>query len=301
MPRQPKDPENSLTRLRAALSSEHSKMTRKLFAKRYGFSLDSITAIERGTYRLTREMAQRIEAATGVSVGSLILNSTPLRAWNGSVFSSETRPPSGQVSEQDRKKARFLLETGFDASARSNKKRDRSAEFLIMFEEWLGRAMAELDCEEVFWDRFFFSWTEFAPDQALIARFNPNVFALQRTGKQDHKKTDQYIQRLRSREERLEEAKLETLCSMLSPKNAEFLRKYLRYLRRPIPRWPDADEKRGMELHGEAYQRLAKAKGLSAEDMAVEDALLAEALNRLSRMPEVNTDSKRSPKNNASN
>jgi hypothetical protein len=195
MPRSPKYPDNPVTRLRAALSTETFKLTRVLFAKRCGLSLDSLTAVERGKYRLSREMAQRLEFATGVSAASLILNSKPLMAWNGTVFNAETTPPSGALTDKDIRRARYLLDSALQAAGAT--KCNRARQFVIMFEEWLARAVVDLDCGEPFWERIFKGrWI--SPDESLIHRFNPNVVAIQRTGKQlEPAKMEPYLKYIR--------------------------------------------------------------------------------------------------------
>src|SRR6476646_1724841 len=108
MPRNAKNPNNPITRLREALSTPNSTVTRKLFCERYGFPLDSITALERGSYRLNRETAQRIASATGVSFRSLLLNQEPLRAWDNSLVTPATKPPSVPLREKEVEKMRFF-------------------------------------------------------------------------------------------------------------------------------------------------------------------------------------------------
>jgi hypothetical protein len=278
-----------VTRLRAALSTETFKLTRELFAKRYGFSLNSIRAIERGKYRLSREMAQRIELATGVSAASLLLNKGPLEAWDGTAFTKETGPPSRPIGDEDIRDAIFLLESALAASGLSSKKAapDRSREFIIMFQEWLSVAVTDLDCGEAFWDRLFFSWTKFSPGQALIHRFNPNVVALQRTGKQlprESKKLNDFVSRIRSREKQIDQAKREVLYSMLNKKEAECLRYGEQQFRVP-PRLGN------IELEEKARRRFARGKGLSDDlilnGAAINEALLDAALNRLNGTPTV--------------
>jgi transcriptional regulator with XRE-family HTH domain len=171
VPRKPADPNNPITRLRAALSRPDLTVTRRILAERCGLPLPSITELERGTYRLNRETAQRIAAATGVASGSLLRNEKPLRAWNGSTVNSNTEPPNGSAGDKAIARAVFLLQTAINCAKEAAPDRDRSKLFLIMFEEWLADAVIKLRVDGPFLKPFFESW----PDEALVQRFRPTI------------------------------------------------------------------------------------------------------------------------------
>jgi plasmid maintenance system antidote protein VapI len=173
MPRKAKNPQNVVTRLREALSTPNHTVTRELFCKRYGFSPDSIRALERGTYRLTPEMAQRIAAVTGVATASLILDQNPLRAWDGSVFGPDSRPPKGSADNHEIEEAAFFLRAAIQATTQVSSRRDHSRQFLLMFSSWLVGAMAELASEEQFWRALFGSWSDYQPNEGTLQRFTP--------------------------------------------------------------------------------------------------------------------------------
>jgi DNA-binding XRE family transcriptional regulator len=92
MPRAPKNPNNPITRLRRQLSSPSQPFTRQMFADRYGFSVETLKAVETGRYRLTVEFAIKISVAVGVSASCLLANGDPLVDWHGNPITSETKP-----------------------------------------------------------------------------------------------------------------------------------------------------------------------------------------------------------------
>lgn len=244
MPRPPKDPSNPLTRLREALSTPNYTVTRKAFCERYGFPFDSVTALERGTYKLTREMAQRVASAVGVTSGSLLLNQQPLRAWDGSPVSPSTQPPAMPVSESDLQDMRFFLAAAIKASGRSvvrGKEKDRSTEFFIMFKEWLMSAMHDLGAEKRFWNSLCFSWLEFQPDERTILQFNPNVLHLSRTGSQlpvGSESLKTYFALWNKRRALFEQAKIDVQCEALPKARAAKLRPFLEKVSRLKPNHP---------------------------------------------------------------
>lgn len=243
-------------------------MTRRMFAERYGFSFDSITAIEQGKYRITREMAQRLSKATGVSSASLLMNQNPLRAWDGSIFNNKTGKPRNPVDEEGVSRMRFLLDSAVKASRQAKvrtRHADRSAEFEIMFQEWLARAMGDLDTEEPFWHLIFESWIDFEPTEKTLHQFNPNVIALSRTGKQlpvRSEKLKTYQRLWNSRSERIDTAKAEIVCEKL-PKTSVTARQYVtdQSHDRPTGLAPEQVEPTLAQI-GKAYELLAREHGV---------------------------------------
>jgi transcriptional regulator with XRE-family HTH domain len=87
MGRLSKNPENPITRLRAALSTPIRQMTRADLAKKAGIPEPSLKDIETGKYKLTDDVAMRIAFATGVAPRSLLNGADPLLDFQGQPFS----------------------------------------------------------------------------------------------------------------------------------------------------------------------------------------------------------------------
>jgi hypothetical protein len=92
MSRKIRYPNNPLVRLRAELSANGQKMTRRMFAERYGFSVDSLKAIETGKYKINN-IAHELCKKIGIEVNSLTSNARVFKSWDGSTFSIMTLPP----------------------------------------------------------------------------------------------------------------------------------------------------------------------------------------------------------------
>jgi hypothetical protein len=305
VPRRPKDPNNVITRLREALSSPTFSVTRECFCARYGFSLDSITALERGTYRLTREMAQRIALATGVSSASLLLNSAspllnrhrqPLLDWDNKPVTSETKPPARPVSEKEIQDMRFFLKAAIEAAKQSKVRgrlKDRSTEFSIMLREWIQRTIRDLGAEESFWKLLFGSWREFNPDERTVHLFNPNVH--QRDGHSRSRKRQRlsgiraqllhgpetrgiYIELWNSRNRLIEAAKTDILCEVLPKKDAVKLRRW--FEERGTQKSKGTAVEEGIRLESCALTQLAKNNGVNYDASGEPSTVLA-LVNRL--------------------
>jgi hypothetical protein len=249
-------------------------MTRKRFCEKYGFPLDSITALERGKYSLNREMAQRIASATGVSFGSLLLNQTPLLDWNNSPVTPATRPPSTPLSEKEAQDMRFFLKAATEATKQSKARRgriDRSTEFGIMFREWIMRAVHDLGAEEPFWGLLFGSWTEFEPDEKTLHQFNPNVLHLSRTSSQlpsGSQSMSAYRDMWSKRNDQLQSAEKDVVCEALPKKDRAKLREYLDEQDQPNSRRTTRTPKQVEELlalHQAAHFKLAEKHGMKYE------------------------------------
>jgi hypothetical protein len=288
MPRLPKNPDHPLTRLRKILSTPTFTVTRRHFAEHYGFSLDSVTAIERGIYRLGMPMARRIQESTGVSAGSLILGEDPLRAWDGSTFTAETRPPKGTLDEAGRKNLVILITKALSASESAKYNEDRSAEFYVMFLQWLETAMRDIRAEESFWKRLFESWLELEPDDTMRHLLFPTLME----GGEERKPTqirraDAFLTAYQDRVNRIEAQRIEILVEQLEsePRRKE-LRSYLswRSFKKGPTQYLDPKKvERALELERTALDRFAESKNIprDAEHGWCDAELEVEAMIRL--------------------
>jgi DNA-binding XRE family transcriptional regulator len=150
MPRRPKDPNNPITKLRRQLSSTNQPLTRQMFAKRYGFSAETLKALETGRYKLSHGVAVKIAVAVGVDVDSLLKNQDPLLDWNGNPITPETKPALRELNLNANSRLDYLINAAFNA-ARKHPKGDRSPLFVLLFDYWLADTMAELDLIREFW------------------------------------------------------------------------------------------------------------------------------------------------------
>jgi hypothetical protein len=211
------------------LSTPTLTVTRRRFSERYGFSLDSVTAIERGTYRLGMPMARRIQQLTGVSAGSLIRGDDPLCAWDGSMFTAETRPPKGALDEAGRKNLVILITKALLASKSAKYNVDRSAEFYVMFLQWLEKAMRDVGAEKSFWKRLFESWLELEPDDTLRHHLFPTLLERGEERKPPlTRRADAFRKAYQDRVNRIDAQRIEILVEQLeSEPRRQQLRSYL--------------------------------------------------------------------------
>jgi plasmid maintenance system antidote protein VapI len=265
VPRHPKDPTNPITRLRKALSTPQFDVTRKIFAERYRLPLDSITALERGTYRLNNEMAVRISSATGVSFTSLFLNQEPLRDWKGRVVTPETGPPSKPLDESHIESAKLFLGAAIEATRHAKGRattRDRSAEFYGMFLAFLSRAVHELDVDE--------------PFRKLL----PKISA-----KSSDENSKSAVSLLRKKQ--IKEAEIDVLGETLPAKDADRLKRFLTDQESPESKrlsHTPAEVERLIGLQRRAYSRLAKKHAIKYDEMnwkPVEELIHRLALEKL--------------------
>jgi hypothetical protein len=154
MPRKPKDPNNPITRLRRQLSSLNQPFTRQMFADRYGFSVETLKALETGRYKLSQGVAIKIAVAVGVDAQSLLENQDPLLDWVGQPVTPDTKPALRNLHLNANSRLDFLINAAFNA-ARKHPKGDRSALFVLLFDYWLADVMGELDVRSEFWDELW--------------------------------------------------------------------------------------------------------------------------------------------------
>jgi hypothetical protein len=154
MPRKPKDPNNPITKLRRQLSSSTVQLTREMFAKRYGFSVETLKALETGRYRLSEDFAIRIGVAVGVDPNSLLENRDPLVDWHGNPITPETEPALRHLDLNANARLQYLIKAGF-AAAKKHPKGDRSALYVVLFDFWLAKVVTELGILWPFWNELF--------------------------------------------------------------------------------------------------------------------------------------------------
>jgi hypothetical protein len=277
MPRKPKDPNNPITKLRRQLSTSNQPLTRQMFAERYGFSADTLKALETGKYKLSPRIAVKIGVAVGVDARSLLKNEDPFLTWKGQPVTPDTKPALRDVDLNSNRRLEFLVKAAFQA-ARKHPKGDRSALFVLLFDYWLADVMVELDVAWPFWDELW------GGDQ----------FKLGAPPKARAKKTQRYLERpeeVRIADYGFHDAVARGLArsAML---DAEEKRLRLEYLTPaeiaeydvPINR-KLAASKRDPKLGAPqriAYGRFAKAKEIDPDDQeAVETAFRTEARRRL--------------------
>jgi DNA-binding XRE family transcriptional regulator len=154
VPRTPKDPNNPITKLRRQLSRPTQSLTREMFAKRYGFSVETLKALETGRYRLTRSFAIKIGVAVGVDPSCLLENRDPLVDWHGKPITSETKPALRHLDLNANARLQYLVQAGF-AAAKKHPKGDRSALYVVLFDFWLAEVVKELGIVWPFWNELF--------------------------------------------------------------------------------------------------------------------------------------------------
>jgi DNA-binding XRE family transcriptional regulator len=154
MPRTPKDPNNPITKLRRQLSSSNQLLTREMFAKRYGFSPETLKALETGRYRLTQAFAIKIGVAVGVDPNSLLENRDPLVDWHGNPITPQTEPALRHLDLNANARLQILIRAAF-AAAKKHPKGDRSALFVVLFDFWLAEVVTELKILLPFWGELF--------------------------------------------------------------------------------------------------------------------------------------------------
>jgi len=216
-------------------------------------------------------------------------NQDPLSSWDGKPFTSATRPPAGGASQDAINKAIFLLTAAIRSSreAGTRQRRDLSESFLVMFNDWLSRAMADLNAEAPFWKQIFESWVEFEPDESIFHQFNPNAITLGRTGKQRiDQKFDEYARLWSDRQAKVRKERIDILCDQLSGTESKTLRRHLesRGTSGLRPRTPKQQE-RWANLDRKAHANLAKSLSMpfnSNDDwFAVDQALTRQTYQRL--------------------
>ena len=154
VPRTPKDPNNPITKLRRQLSRPNQSLTREMFAKRYGFSVETLKALETGRYRLTRSFAIKIGVAVGVDPSCLLENRDPLVDWNGDPITPETKPALRHLDLNANARLQILIQAGF-AAAKKHPKGDRSALYVVLFDFWLAEVVTDLGILSPFWEELF--------------------------------------------------------------------------------------------------------------------------------------------------
>jgi transcriptional regulator with XRE-family HTH domain len=298
VPRRPINPDNPVTKLRAAFSEPNCpQLSRPVFAKRFGFSFATIKDLEQGKFALTKDMAQRIATVTGVDLGSLLANETPLLAWNGEPLNYKTKLPQGAIDDKDVARAVFLVRALIEAAREA--KHNRSRSLLLALEEWLGDTARAFNIEEPFWTRLFGSWGEFEPDQATLRRFWPRIAA---KGKADSRHGI-YGHLADMRGHLIVRKKAEIFCESQPKRRASKLRAHLgTHLGFPadndlkIFRFPEDSLERsslalelekGWTRFGKIHGVLKKneTRGLTSEERSRldKDILLPEALKRLAQ------------------
>jgi hypothetical protein len=142
MGRPPKNPSNPLTRLRGAISTAETPVTREILAKRCGVPAPTIRDIETGRIMLTESVARKIMLTTGVATQSLLKAENPLKDIAG----RELSPQSGadMVSEVFYKQ-RFAMLDLLDAALKAAEEKNRGIVFYQLFNEWLPQAIALID------------------------------------------------------------------------------------------------------------------------------------------------------------
>ena len=154
MSRRPKDPNNPITKLRRQLSGPNQQLTREMFAKRYGFSVETLKALETGRYRLTPDFAMKIGVAVGVDANSLLENRDPLVDWHGNPITPETQPALRDLDLNANARLQFLIKAAF-AAAKKHPKGDRSALLVVLFDFWLAKVVMDLRILLPFWGDLF--------------------------------------------------------------------------------------------------------------------------------------------------
>jgi DNA-binding XRE family transcriptional regulator len=291
MPRTPKDPNNPITRLRRQLSVPNQPFTREMFAQRYGFSVETLKALETGRYKLSGRVAIKIGVAVGVDANSLLKREDPLLDWNGHPVTPDTKPALRDLNLNANDRLEFLINAAFNA-ARKHPKGDRSPLFVLLFDYWLADVMAELDVRWEFWHELF------APEKYELA--TGADFPLPLGGDAEATKGTKYIEG--PEEVRIGDYGFHELVArgLARPAmyEAERKRLLLEYLTPaeiaeydvPID-WKLVESKQGDPKVGEperiAYRRFAKSKGIDPDDQeAVRNAFWDEAWRRFEEKEE---------------
>ena len=274
MPRRPKDPNNPITKLRRQLSSSNQQLTREMFAKRYGFSVETLKALETDRYRLTQDFAIKIGVAVGVDPNSMLENRDPLVDWHGNPITPETVPALRHLDLNANARLECLIDAGF-AAAKKHPKGDRSALYVVLFDFWLASVMKDWGVIGPFWDELF-------------DRSDADEFELGKDRWEEDKQPPRYIDRpkeVRIGDYGFHEAVARGLArsAMLDAERKRLLLEYLTPAEiaeydRPIPIDKAAEVDEAMNL---AYRRFAKSKGINPDDyQAVSEAFSAEAWRR---------------------
>ena len=278
MPRTPKNPNNPITKLRRQLSSQNQPLTREMFAKRYGFSAESVKALETGRYQLTEEFAIKIAIAVGVDASCLLENRDPMVDWHGNPITPETKPALRHLDFNPNQRLEFLVKAAF-AAAKKHPKDDRSARFVVLFDFWLANVMRELDVIGPFWNELF---DRSYPDA--------DEFELGKVPKKRFKKPRHYIEH--PKEVRITDYGFHELVARGLARSAmyEYERKKLvlehltpsELKKYDVPIPLDVKPEETAEPQRIAYRRFAESKGINPDSReAVENAFREEAWRRL--------------------
>jgi hypothetical protein len=154
MPRTPKDPNNPITKLRRQLSTPHQAVTRQMFGKHYGFSAETLKALETGRYKLSERVALKIAVAVGVDADSLLKNQDPLLDWHGNPVTPNTKPRLRKLNLNANHRLDYLINAAFNA-ARKHPNGDQSPLFVLLFDYWLADTMVEMGVLKEFWEHLW--------------------------------------------------------------------------------------------------------------------------------------------------
>jgi DNA-binding XRE family transcriptional regulator len=283
MSRTSKDPNHPITKLRRQLSTHSQPLTRQMFAERYGFSAETLKALETGKYKLSPRVALKIAVAVGVDARSLLKNENPLLTWKGQPVTPETKPALRDLYLNTNERLEFLVKAAFNA-ARKHSKGDRSALFVLLFDYWLADVTTELGVGWEFWDELWRSTDRFK----LGAK----------PSKARRSKTQRYLERYLERPQEVRitdygfhDAVARGLArpAMLDAEEKRLLLEYLtpaEVAEYDVPiNWKLADSGSDPKFGAPqriAYERFAKAKGIDPLDQeAVGNAFRTEAHRRL--------------------
>jgi DNA-binding XRE family transcriptional regulator len=279
MSRNPKDPNNPIAKLRRQLSTPNQPLTRQIFAARYGFSAESLKALETGKYKLSPRVALKIAVAVGVDARSLLKGEDPLLTWKGQPVTPDTKPALQNLDLNSNKRLEFLVKAAF-AAARKHKQGDRSAQFVLQFDYWLADVMKDLEVGQEFWDELSGYGEEFK-----LGAKPPRKRA---------RKTQRYLER--PQEVRIENygfhdavARGLARSAMLDAEQKRLLLEYLtpaEVAEYDVPiDWKLADAGRDPKFGAPqriAYERFAKSKGIDPDNQEeIQKAFQNEARRRL--------------------
>jgi hypothetical protein len=125
-----------------------------MFADRYGFSAETLKALETGLYKLSTAVAIKIAVEVGVDSASLLANQDPLLDWEGQPVTPDTKPRLRDLDLNANSRLDYLINAAFNA-ARKHPKGDRSLRFVLLFDYWLADTMKELGVVNEFWEQLW--------------------------------------------------------------------------------------------------------------------------------------------------
>jgi hypothetical protein len=253
-----------------------------MFAQRYGFSVETLKALETGRYKLSQGVALKIAVAVGVDAKSLLDNQEPLLDWEGQRVTPDTKPALRHLDLNANERLGFLITAAFEA-ARKHPKGDRSALFVLLFDYWLADVMTELDVLWLFWDELFH-------------RSYADEFELGKNPKEESKK-QHYLEK--PKEVRIADYGFHVLvayglarAAMLDTEQKRLLLEYLtpaEIAEYDVPiNWKLVPEDpKWREPERIAHRRFAKSKGIDPDDHeAVSNAFSAETWRRFEEKDE---------------